>query len=70
MDFSSFMQYRKEGLLTYFDWRRSLKGEKTYSDFAWDDPIPMLYEFGFGLKLFNLPKFLIKKIFSSDKQNY
>jgi len=63
MDFSSFMQYRKEGLLTYFDWRKSLKGEKIYSDFTWDDPIPILYEFGFGLKLFRLPIFLWKKVF-------
>jgi len=63
MDFSSFIQYRKEGLLTYFDWRKSLKGKKIYSDFAWDDPIPMFYEFGFGLKLFRLPVFLWKKVF-------
>jgi D-aspartate ligase len=63
MDFSSFIQYRKEGLLTYFAWRKSLKGEKIYSDFAWDDPMPMFYEFGFGMKLFRLPVFLWKKFF-------
>jgi len=67
MDFSSFLQYRKEGLLTFSEWRKSLKGKKVYSDFAWDDPIPLFYEFGFGMKLFKLPFFIYKKLFSVEK---
>jgi predicted ATP-grasp superfamily ATP-dependent carboligase len=62
LDFSSFMQYRKEGLLSYHGWRESLKGEKIYSDFAWDDPIPLLFEFGFGLKLLRFPLYIWKKL--------
>jgi D-aspartate ligase len=62
MDFSSFMQYRKEGLLTFSEWRKSLKGKKVYSDFSWDDPLPFFYEFGFGLKFLRLPIYLWKII--------
>ena len=63
MDFDSFIKYRKEGILTFSSWRKSLKGKKVYPDFTWDDPIPALYEIGFGLKLLKIPKFLFKKVF-------
>ena len=62
MDFDSFLKYRKEGELTFSAWRKSLKGKKIYSDFAWDDPVPLLYEFGFGAKLIRAPGFLWKRI--------
>ena len=62
MDADSFLKYRKEGHLTFRAWRRSLKGEKTYADFTWDDPIPALYEIGFGAKLIRAPWFFWKRI--------
>jgi D-aspartate ligase len=61
MDFDSFLKYRKEGILTYRDWRKSLSGVKVFPDFTWDDPIPALYEIRFGWKLMKAPWFLIKK---------
>ena len=61
MDFGSFIQYHKEGELTFREWRKSLSGKKVYPDFRWDDPVPALYEIGFGLKLFKAPWFLYKK---------
>ena len=63
MDFDSFTKYRKEGCLSFSDWRKSLKGKKVYPDFTWDDPIPAFYEIGFGWKLIRLPAYLIKRIF-------
>lgn len=62
MDFDSFLKYRKEGSLTFLAWRRSLKGKKVYMDFTRDDPVPALYEVGFGWKLVKAPWFLIKRI--------
>lgn len=62
MDFDSFLGYRKEGELTFRQWRKSLKGKKVYSDFLWDDPIPALYEIRFGLKIFRIPRYLIRRI--------
>jgi D-aspartate ligase len=62
MDFDSFLTYRKEGNLSYKDWRNSLKGEKIYSDFTWDDPLPRLYQFGFGPNFHKIPKHIIKKL--------
>lgn len=62
MDFSSFLKYYRAGEIGFLSWRKSLKGKKVYSDFSWDDPIPILYEFGFGLKILRLPIFLWKLI--------
>jgi len=62
MDFDSFLKYRKEGVLTFRNWRNSLKGKKVYSDFMWKDPVPMLYEFGFGYKLLRAPVYIFKRI--------
>jgi D-aspartate ligase len=61
-DFDSFLTYQMEGSLTYKDWRRSLRGEKVYSDFAWDDPLPRLYQFGFGPNLLKFPRHILKKL--------
>ena len=44
-DFDSFIQYRKAGELTIRKWRRSLLGQKVYSDFAWDDLLPFFMNF-------------------------
>ena len=61
-DFDSYLTYRKEGSLTYRKWRKSLKGEKIYSDFTWDDPLPRLYQIGFGPNLLKIWSYLLKKI--------
>lgn len=60
MDFDSYMSYRREGL-GFFEWRRSLRGKKVYSDFTWADPLPAFYELGFGAKLLKAPWFVIRK---------
>jgi D-aspartate ligase len=60
MDFDSFLKYWQKGELSFSEWRKSLKGKKVYSDFKWNDPLPALYEIGFGKKIFNIPGFLIK----------
>lgn len=65
MDFDSFLEYRKEGSLTFRDWRKSLNGDKVFADFLWSDPVPALFELRFGLRLFKIPSFLIKKILRS-----
>ena len=62
-DFESFVTYRKEGSLNFWDWRKSRAGRKTYPDFTWDDPLPVLYEIGFGSKLFKVPRAVYKRLF-------
>lgn len=63
MDLSSYLQYHREGLLSFRSWRKSLKGKKVYADFAWDDPLPAFSEICFGMKIFRLPKYLRKRLF-------
>jgi hypothetical protein len=63
MDFSAFLDYRKEGVLTYCGWRKSIKGEKIYPDAWLNDPLPFFYEFGFGRKFIRLPGYIYKKLF-------
>lgn len=63
MDFDSFIKYKKEGILTFSEWRKTLKGKKIYPDFAWDDPLPLFYEIGFGKKIYKIPYFIWKKLF-------
>ena len=63
MEFDSFVKYRNLGELTFREWRKSLQGPKVYADFTWDDPVPALYEIGFGRKLVRAPWFLCKRIF-------
>ena len=62
-DLASFLDYRREGSLTFREWRKSLRGPKIYSDFSLHDPIPALYEIGFGKKIFSFPKYLYKRLF-------
>lgn len=63
LDLGSFIDYNKEHLLTYRQWRKSLLGEKIYSDFTLDDPIPFFYEMILSGKIFILPWIVLKKIF-------
>lgn len=61
-DFDSFLAYKREGSLTFMSWIRSLKGPKVFSDWAWDDPIPGLYEIRFGRRLIKIPRYLIRRL--------
>ena len=60
MDFDSFIGYRKEGTLSLREWINSLKGKKTWSDFTFHDPVPVFFEFRFGLKLMKHPLKLMR----------
>lgn len=62
MDFDSFLKYKKEGSITFWEWLKSLKGEKILSDYALDDVVPGFYEIGFGKKLLNFSKYLLKHL--------
>lgn len=62
MDIVSYLGYKREGTLSLCQWIMSLKGKKVFSDFTWDDPLPILYESRFGLKLFKLPIVLFRRI--------
>lgn len=69
MDFDSFLGYRKEKRLTFKAWRKSLKGKKVYANLFWDDPMPVLYELNFGIRLFKIPIYLVKRLFKTRKRN-
>ncbi len=43
-DISAFKQYNQEGVLSLFQWLKSLKGKKYGASFAWDDPMPGIFE--------------------------
>ncbi|RJQ27643.1 hypothetical protein C4577_00845 [Candidatus Parcubacteria bacterium] len=61
MDFDSFLAYKKEDELTFSSWLKTLKGKKISSNFRLIDPLPALANINFGMKIINLPKFLLKK---------
>lgn len=61
-DLGSFLDYRKKKKLKLLDWLKSIKGEKVWSDFAWDDPIPGLHHMKFGLRIFEIPSYLVRKL--------
>ena len=62
MDFTSFLNYRKEGKMGLMDWVDEIKGGKVFSDFAGDDLIPGFYELFLSKKLMRLPKYFAKNI--------
>jgi predicted ATP-grasp superfamily ATP-dependent carboligase len=64
LDFDSFLSYNRKGELSFWNWRKSLKGKSVYSDFTWDDPLPFLYEFRNGKRFLNIPRYLRRKLFS------
>jgi predicted ATP-grasp superfamily ATP-dependent carboligase len=43
-DIDAFRGYRSEGLLSTWEWIKSLPGETEHATFAWDDPLPGLVE--------------------------
>ncbi|HOM41710.1 MAG TPA: hypothetical protein PK064_12445, partial [Bacteroidales bacterium] len=63
MDFNALAAYKKEGVITFYEWIKSLKGKKIYHDFIWTDPLPLFYEIRFGKKLYKIPGYLWKKLF-------
>jgi len=63
MDFNSYIQYHNAGELSFWEWRKSLVGRKVYSNFTWDDLVPIFYDIEFGLKIFKAPWLFFKKIF-------
>jgi D-aspartate ligase len=65
MDFSSFLEYRREKEISFFDWIEQIKGKKVFSDFAGDDLLPSFYELFSSNKLRKVPKYL-NKVFSSE----
>jgi predicted ATP-grasp superfamily ATP-dependent carboligase len=69
LDLNSFLEYRKIGVINFWDWRKSLSGRKIYSDFMWYDPLPFGYYMNFGLKLLKIIPFIIKRIKKLRLQN-
>jgi len=51
-DYASFRGYHAMGELGYFKWLKSLRGEKIFEIFAWDDPKPFFHSIGYGAKIF------------------
>jgi predicted ATP-grasp superfamily ATP-dependent carboligase len=43
-DFDSFLQARSMGILSFWDWLRSLRGVNAFAFFCWDDPMPFLVQ--------------------------
>ncbi len=62
MDITSFLNYRKNGEMTLFDWIDEIKGEKVYSDLASDDLLPSFYEVFFSKKLSRIPSYFKRNI--------
>lgn len=52
MDYASFRGYHSMGELSYGEWINSLRGEKVFEVFSWDDPKPFFQATGYGLKVF------------------
>src|SRR5688572_1100891 len=50
-DLESFRDSSGEAARSLTDWFRSLRGPRVYSDYAWDDPLPRLYQSAFGYAL-------------------
>ena len=61
MDAHSFLSYNRIKELSLIDWIKSLKGKKIYSAFAWDDPLPALFEIWSDDKLRKLPEILFNR---------
>ena len=51
MDYLSYRGYREEGTLGFGAWMKSLRGQKVYSIFSVDDPVPFLKSLLFDMKV-------------------
>lgn len=60
MDIDSFLSYKKIRELSFMNWINSLKGRKVFSDFAWDDIKPTIYEISSRVKLLKIQKYLFR----------
>ena len=63
LDFNSFLFYYRKRELSFWEWRKSYRGRLVFSNFLWNDPLPALYNVGFGIKILKAPFFLAKKLF-------
>jgi len=61
-DFESFRTYKKRGELSTKQWLQSLRGAKVYSDYAWDDLYPTLYEITSRRILSRSLRFVLKNV--------
>ena len=55
-DLRSSFESMSKGELSFTEWINSLRGEKEYATFAWDDPVP------FFVSLFNLSSALLRRL--------
>jgi len=57
-DFESYLSYKNLDELNGRQWLASLRGDKIFSVFAWDDIIPGFYEMDFGKKLMRFVRYV------------
>ena len=65
-DFQAFLDLRKKGVLGVGTWLKSWRGVRAYSLLAWDDPLPVIVDLEYGLKLLKLPLYLFRHSRSRD----
>jgi D-aspartate ligase len=61
-DFQAFWFDFRNGDLDIGSWLKSLKGVRSYATLAWDDPMPVLHEFEYGLKFIKMPIYMLRHI--------
>jgi predicted ATP-grasp superfamily ATP-dependent carboligase len=59
-DFQSFWYEFRRGNLSLAAWLRSLRGVHSFATLAWDDPLPVLHEFEYGLKFMKMPLYVLR----------
>ena len=59
-DFQAFLDCRRRGELGVSSWLRSWRGARAFSLLARSDPLPLLHDIEYGLKLLKLPLYLLK----------
>lgn len=68
-DTKAFLNYRKEGLITFRNWLRSFRGEIQWAVFAWDDIKPCLSS-AVRFILYNIDRIALKKLRSIRRRIY
>lgn len=66
MDTDSFWRLHRRGEMRFGQWLRSWLGSDIYSHYAPDDPLPVLYRYGFGVKLMKLVVDLLRMRVDDD----
>jgi len=59
-DFMAFWTYHKRGELSVASWLRSVARARSFSTFAWNDPMPFLSAFDNGAEVLRLPGYMIR----------